>query len=83
MVDKDELRQQMIEAFEDADYPVSSGMDLLPALPNGPATEFSSGDFSISVMELQNAGGEDDFPYESAEEIADDIIEGLEDEGYI
>jgi hypothetical protein len=34
-------------------------------------------------MELQNAGGEDDVPYESAEEIADDIIEGLEDEGYI
>lgn len=76
----------MVEAFEDANYPVSSGMDLLPALPNGPATTFESGDWSMTVMELQNAtddsgNGDGGFPYDGPEKIADDIIEGLQDAG--
>jgi hypothetical protein len=35
MADKDDLRQQFIDAFEGADYPVSSPMDLVLALPAG------------------------------------------------
>jgi hypothetical protein len=80
--DPDELREQLIDAFEGADYPVSNPMDFLPALPNGPATTFESGDFSMSVMELNNAVDEDQgdrFPYDNAEEVADDIVEGLQE----
>lgn len=84
MVDKDDLREQLTEAFEGADYPVNSPMDLVPALPEGPETEFSSGDFSMTAMELNTqAGGQQDFPYESVDELVEDILEGLEDEGYI
>jgi len=42
MADKDDLKEQMIDAFEGADYPISSPMDLVPALPNGPGTKFES-----------------------------------------
>ncbi|MFC6719286.1 MTH865 family protein [Natrialbaceae archaeon GCM10025810] len=82
--DVDEVRRQLIDAFEGADYPVSNPMELLPALPNGPATTFESGDFEMSVMELQSASGggmQERFPYDSPEEIADDVIEGLQDAG--
>lgn len=84
--DPAEIHEQLIDAFEGADYPVSSPMEFLPALPNGPATTFESGDFSMSIMELQNAGDgdsgdEDRYPYHSAEEVADDIVEGLQEAG--
>ncbi len=84
MVDKDDLRQQFIDAFEGADYPVNSPMDLVPALPQGPGTKFESGDFSMTAMELNTkGGGNQEFPYESVDELVDDIMEGLEDQGYI
>ena len=84
MVDKDDLRQQFIDAFEGADYPVNSPMDLVPALPNGPGTTFESGDFSMTAMELNTkGGGQQDFPYENVESLVDDIMEGLEEQGEI
>ena len=84
MVDHDDLRQQFVEAFEGADYPVNSPMDLVPALPNGPATKFESGDFSMTAMELntQISGGTD-FPYDSVDELVDQLMESLEDDGHI
>ncbi|MCU4924933.1 MTH865 family protein [Halobacteria archaeon AArc-dxtr1] len=78
MVDEAELREQMIDAFEGADYPISSPMDLVPALPNGPGTRFESGDFSMTAMELNTKLSGGDFPYESPEAFVDDIIEELE-----
>jgi hypothetical protein len=84
MVDRDDLRSQFVAAFEGADYPVNSPMDLLPALPNGPGTTFESGDFSMTAMELNTkGGGEQDFPYESVNELVDDVMDGLEEQGYI
>ena len=77
MVDKADLRQQFTEAFEDADYPISSPMDLVPALPNGPSTKFESGDFSMTAMEL-NTKLSGDFPYESVDEFVDDVMSDLE-----
>jgi Uncharacterized protein conserved in archaea len=85
MVDQEDLRQQFVDAFEGADYPINSPMDLVPALPDGPATEFSSGDFSMTAMELnsQISGGDTEFPYESVDELVDELMDGLEDEGMI
>ena len=84
MVDKEDLRQQFVEAFEGADFPVNSPMDLVPALPNGPGTTFESGDFSMTAMELNTkGGGNQEFPYENVDDLVDDIMEGLEDEGYL
>ena len=84
MVDKDDLRQQFTEAFENAEYPVNSPMDLVPALPDGPGTKFESGDFSMTAMELNaKAGGNQEFPYESVEEIVDDLMDALEEQDLI
>jgi hypothetical protein len=83
MVDRDNLREQFVEAFEGADYPVSSPMDLVPALPDGPGTKFESGDFSMTAMELQTKLGGGDFPYDSAEDFVDDIMDQLSDKDLI
>lgn len=83
MADKDDLREQMIEAFEGADYPISSPMDLVPALPNGPSTKFESGDFSMTAMELNTKLSGGDFPYDSPSDFVDDIISQLEEQDLI
>ena len=82
MVDKSELREQFTEAFQDADYPVTNPMDLVPALPRGPSTKFESGEFSMTAMEL-NTKLDGEFPYESVEEFVDDVMASLESQGLI
>ncbi|WP_436935844.1 MTH865 family protein [Halovenus marina] len=82
MVDHDDLRQQFIDAFEGADYPINSPMDLVPALPQGPSTKFESGDFSMTAMEL-NTKLSGDFPYESVDAFVDDVMDELEEQGLI
>ncbi|PSQ27599.1 hypothetical protein BRD09_08365 [Halobacteriales archaeon SW_10_68_16] len=77
MVDKDDLRAQFVEAFEGADYPINSPMDLVPALPGGPSTTFESGDFSMTAMEL-NTKLDGDFPYEDVDSFVDELMEQLE-----
>lgn len=81
-VDRDDLRAQFIEAFEGAEYPINNAMDLVPALPDGPGTRFESGDFSMTAMEL-NTKLSGDFPYDDVESFVDEIIEALEEQGYL
>jgi len=79
-----ELREQLTEAFEGADYPIDNQMDLVPALPDGPGTRFEAGDFSMTAMELgSKLAGTQEFPYETVEELVDDIVAGLEENGYV
>jgi len=83
MVDKEDLRQQFIDAFEGASYPINSPMDLVPALPNGPATTFESGDFSMTAMELNSELSGAEFPYDDVETFVDDVMEALEENGLL
>jgi hypothetical protein len=83
MVDTEDLREQFVDAFEGADYPISSPMDLVPALPNGPSTKFESGEFSMTAMELNTKLGSGNFPYEDVETFVDDVIDQLEDQDLI
>lgn len=84
MADRDELRSQLYDAFEGADYPVKNQMDLVPALPNGPATKFESGDTSFTAMEMATRlSGHQEFPYEDADSLVDDVMTGLEKEDMI
>lgn len=68
----------MVKAFEGASYPLDSPMDLLPALPDGVGTTFESGEFSMSIIDL-NTELDSDFPYDSVDELVDHIIEELHD----
>jgi hypothetical protein len=81
MTDEAELRAQLIDAFEGADYPVSGPMELIPALPNGPSTTFESGDFSMTAMELNTKTSGGEFPYEDVESLVDDLLEELRERG--
>ncbi|MFC6906110.1 MTH865 family protein [Halalkalicoccus tibetensis] len=84
MADRDELRSQLYDAFEGADYPVKNQMDLVPALPNGPATKFESGETSFTAMEMATRlSGHQEFPYEDADSLVDDVMTGLEKEDMI
>ncbi|MEF8789644.1 MAG: MTH865 family protein [Haloarculaceae archaeon] len=81
--ERSDLRDQMVEAFEGADYPINSPMDLVPALPSGPSTKFESGDFSMTAMELNTKLGSGDFPYDSVDTFVDDVLDQLEDQDLI
>jgi hypothetical protein len=77
-----ELRQELLDAFSGADYPVNNQMDLVPALPNGPSTTFEAGGQSFTAMELATKlSSRAEFPYDDAESLVDDVIAGLKDEG--
>jgi len=79
-----ELREQLTEALKDADYPVANQMDLVPALPNGPSTRFEADGVNFTAMELSTKlSGIRDFPYASAEDLVDDILDGLKTNGTI
>lgn len=79
-----ELREQFVEAFEGADYPVEDQMDLIPALPNGISTRFEAGDFSMTAMELgMKLSDVQAFPYEDVDALVDDLIAGLREKGYL
>jgi hypothetical protein len=72
------LRTQFTEAFQDADYPVDSQMDLVPALPDGPGTKFEAGEVTFTAMELAaRLGGHQEFPYQNVDALVDDIVDGL------
>jgi hypothetical protein len=83
MADKEDLREQFTNAFEGADYPINSPMDLVPALPEGPSTKFESGDFSMTAMELNTKLGSGEFPYDNVDSFVDDVIAQLEDQDLI
>ncbi|CQR50690.1 MULTISPECIES: MTH865 family protein [Haloferax] len=79
-----QLREQFMDAFENADFPVKNQMSLVPALPNGPGTKFKTDEVTVTAMELAaKLGKHQDFPYEDAESLVDDIIAGLKAEGVI
>ena len=81
MADEAEVRDQLIDAFENADYPISSPMDLVPALPDGPGTKFESGDFSMTAMELNTKVSGGEFPYDNVESLVDDLLDELKEQG--
>ena len=78
------LREQFLDAFANADYPVEDQMDLVPALPKGPTTTFEAGGHSFSAMELAaTLGDHQDFPYATPEELVDDVIAAMRAEGLL
>jgi hypothetical protein len=77
-----ELREELVDAFGGADFPVNNQMGLVPALPNGPATKFEAGEKTWTAMELASKlSSHANFPYQDVESLVDDVIAGLKDEG--
>ena len=81
---KTELREQFLDAFAGADFPVESQMDLVPALPDGPATRFEAGEVSVRAMESATKRvGEQEVPDGSVEALVDDGMAAVEANGLI
>jgi hypothetical protein len=83
MTDREaELREQFYATFSRAEFPVTDPFELIPVLPDGPATEFRSEEVVVPAIELGMTYGEyQDFPYESVDVLVDDLITGLKIEG--
>ena len=80
--DAELLRAELEAVFTDADFPVEDPMELVPALPDGPATTFEAGDVSVDVMAFGATYGEyQDYPYETATDLVDDLMTGFREEG--
>jgi Uncharacterized protein conserved in archaea len=76
------LRQELEAVFTAADFPVEDPMELVPVLPDGPATTFEAGDVTVAVMDLGATYGEyQDYPYETATDLIDDLMTGFHEEG--
>lgn len=77
-----ELRQELEAVFGGAEFPVDGPMELIPALPDGPGTTFEAGDVSVTVMDLgMKYADYQDYPYETADELVDDLMHGFREEG--
>jgi|AntDeeMetageno50_2_1112565.scaffolds.fasta_scaffold01127_8 hypothetical protein len=80
---KSEMRKALEDEFKHVEFPVSGKMSLASDLPSGPGTTFETDHISVSAMELATKAGSDlDFPYEDIEDLLDDSIGALEDEGF-
>lgn len=76
------LRDQFETAFARATYPVKDPFELIPVLPDGPATEFTTGDVTIPAIDLGMIYGEyQTYPYHSVDALVEDLIAGLKAEG--
>ncbi len=76
------LRQELEDVFSDAEYPVDDPMELIPALPDGPGTTFEADDVTVSVMDLGAKYGDyQEYPYETADELVEDLMHGFREEG--
>ncbi len=76
------MRQELLAVFSRASYPVTDPLELIPIMPDGPATTFDAGEVSIGAMDLGMGYAEyQEYPYDSAETLVADLMRGLRDDG--
>lgn len=71
---KEDIRSQIIGALEGANFPIETPEELISAMPNGAATTCKSGDVELKAGDAGQVLTADDFPFKSAEEVANTIV---------
>jgi hypothetical protein len=71
---KKEIRGQIVGALANASFPIGSPEDLLAAFPNGADTTCQAGDVKMTAGEAGKLLKASDFPFKSAEQVADTIL---------
>lgn len=71
---KEEIRKQIIAGLEGAKFPIKTPEELLAAFPNGADTTCKAGDVEVTAGEAGKLLTENDFPFTSAEQVADTIV---------
>ncbi|MGI2336053.1 MAG: MTH865 family protein [Dehalogenimonas sp.] len=70
-----ELRNQISGALATAAFPIATREKLLQAFPNGPDTECRCGDVAMTAGQAGALLTAADFPFMSAEAVADTILD--------
>jgi len=71
---KEDIRGQIVGALSGANFPLKSPEALLAAMPQGADTKCKSGDVEVTAGQAGQLLKPDDFPFNSAEEVADTIV---------
>jgi hypothetical protein len=75
MVDvKKEIRRQIVGALKEAKFPLRTPEELLAAFPMGADTTCQAGDVKMTAGEAGTLLKGTDFPFKSAEQVADVIL---------
>ena len=71
---KEEIRGQIIGALASARFPIATPEGLLAAFPNGADTKCKAGDVEMTAGQAGQLLKANDFPFRSAEQVADTIL---------
>ena len=72
---KHDIRTQIIGALSGAKFPISTPEALLAAFPRGAETKCKSGDVEMTAGAAGKLLKGEDFPFTSAEQVADTILQ--------
>lgn len=72
---KEEIKGQIVGALGGTEFPIETPEALLGAFPEGADTTCKAGDVEMTAGEAGELLTIDDFPFTSAEDVADTILE--------
>lgn len=71
---KKEIKSQIVGALTGAKFPIETPEELLKAFPDGAQTTCKAGDVEMTAGQAGELLTANDFPFESAEQVADVIL---------
>ncbi|MFZ5633786.1 MAG: MTH865 family protein [Bacillota bacterium] len=71
---RETIKNQIIGALKGAGFPINTPEALLAAFPNGADTTCQAGDLKVTAGEAGKLLTTGDFPFKSAEEVAETIV---------
>lgn len=72
---KDEIHAQIEGALKGAKFPIKTPEELLAAMPQGAATKCKAGDVELTAGDAGKVLKTNDFPFNSAKQVADVIVQ--------
>lgn len=72
---KDEIHAQIVGALKGAKFPIKTPEELLAAFPEGANTTCKAGDVKMTAGEAGKLLKGSDFPFRSAKQVADVIVQ--------
>ncbi|MDI3539336.1 MAG: hypothetical protein PWR29_906 [Methanolobus sp.] len=72
---KEEIHSQILGGLANATFPINTPEALLAAFPAGADTKCKSGNVEITAGEAGKLLTVEDFPFESAKQVADTLVE--------
>lgn len=71
---KEEIHSQILSGLANATFPINTPEALLAAFPAGADTKCKSGNVEITAGEAGKLLTVEDFPFESAKQVADTLV---------